>query len=305
MERDQTLAEVVAILAAEEGPLSRCTGSGRWECPIPSREAAIRITEGLRSVFFPGYFGSSRPRPESLRYYIGHVLDDVRRELAQQIEICLRFAGRDSPEDTAVGPESACELAAEFVRRLPKIRRMLGGDVEAAHEGDPAARSLDEPILCYPGILGITNYRIAHELYQLGVPLIPRIITEHAHSITGIDIHPGAQIGERFFTDHGTGVVIGETAILGDRVRIYQGVTLGAKRFPTDADGNPVKGIPRHPIIEDDVTIYSGATILGRVTIGRGSTIGGNVWLTRSVPPDSRITLYPPRREVFDEGGGI
>jgi serine O-acetyltransferase len=182
----------------------------------------------------------------------------------------------------------------------------LSADVQAAYEGDPAATSPEETILCYPGILAITNYRLAHELHLVGVPLLPRIITEHAHSITGIDIHPGATIGEQFFIDHGTGVVIGETCNIGSRVRIYQGVTLGAKSFPLDDDGNPIKGIPRHPIVEDDVVIYGGATILGRITIGCGSVIGGNVWLTRSVPPGSKITqAEPKRKELFSEGEGI
>jgi serine O-acetyltransferase len=181
----------------------------------------------------------------------------------------------------------------------------VGSDVEAAYDGDPALQIKDEAIFSYPGVLAITNQRIAHELYALGVPLIPRMITEHAHALTGIDIHPGARIGERFFIDHGTGVVIGETAILGANVRIYQGVTLGAKSFPKDERGLPIKGIDRHPIVEDDVVIYSGATILGRVTIGRGSSIGGNVWLTHGVPPGSRVTQAEVREQGFEFGGGI
>jgi serine O-acetyltransferase len=167
---------------------------------------------------------------------------------------------------------------------------MLSDDVQAAYEGDPAAKSPSETIFCYPGIFAITNHRVAHELYRLGVPVIPRIISENAHSVTGIDIHPGARIGRSFFIDHGTGVVIGETAIIGDRVRIYQGVTLGAKSFPLDEKGAPIKGIDRHPIIEDDVVIYAGATILGRITVGARSVVGGNVWLTQGLPPDSSIS---------------
>ncbi len=182
---------------------------------------------------------------------------------------------------------------------------MLATDVQAAYEGDPAATSPDETILCYPGVLAITSYRLAHELHVLGVPIIPRIITEHAHSITGIDIHPGTNIGESFFIDHGTGVVIGETSIIGNRVRIYQGVTLGAKSFPLDENGNPIKGIDRHPVVEDDVIIYSGTTILGRVVIGCGSVIGGNVWLIHNVPPGSRITQVEARSEKFENGTGI
>jgi serine O-acetyltransferase len=193
-----------------------------------------------------------------------------------------------------------------FLARLPEVRRLLSTDVQAAYEGDPAATSPEETILCYPGILATTNYRLAHELYKLEVPLLPRLITEHAHSTTGIDIHPGATIGEKFFIDHGTGVVIGETCTIGKGVRIYQGVTLGAKSFPLDEHGNPIKGIARHPIVEDDVVIYGGATILGRITIGHGSVIGGNVWLTHSVPPESRITQAELRRkDVFLGGEGI
>ncbi|MRR39211.1 serine acetyltransferase, partial [bacterium] len=192
-----------------------------------------------------------------------------------------------------------------FLERLPAIQKCLAKDVKAAYEGDPAASSADEVIFCYPAVMAITNFRLAHELHVLGVPLIPRMITEHAHSITGIDIHPGATIGEYFFIDHGTGVVIGETCEIGKHVRLYQGVTLGAKSFKLDEEGRPIKGIPRHPLVEDDVTVYSGATILGRVTIGRGSVIGGNVWLVDSVPPYSRITQAQTIQEYYESGGGI
>jgi serine O-acetyltransferase len=194
---------------------------------------------------------------------------------------------------------------AAFLGRLPEVRRLAASDVEAAYEGDPALRSRDEAIFAYPGVFAVTNQRIAHELHLLEVPLIPRIITEHAHTVTGIDIHPGAAIGERFFIDHGTGVVVGETCRIGARVRLYQGVTLGAKSFPLDADGKPIKGIDRHPIVEDDVVIYAGATILGRNVIGQGSSIGGNVWLTTGVPPNSRITQAEIRDTKFSHGGGI
>jgi serine O-acetyltransferase len=180
-------------------------------------------------------------------------------------------------------------VAIEFIHRLPKLRSILTTDVEAAYNGDPAAENYGEVICCYPAIKAISNYRMAHELMTLGVPLIPRIITEMAHSETGIDIHPGAQIGHHFTIDHGTGVVIGATCIIGNNVKLYQGVTLGAKSFPLDDDGNPIKGIPRHPIIEDDVTIYSNATVLGRITIGRGATIGGNIWITESLEPGAKV----------------
>jgi serine O-acetyltransferase len=178
-------------------------------------------------------------------------------------------------------------------------------DVEAAYEGDPALRSRDEAIFAYPGVFAVTNQRIAHELHVLGVPLIPRIITEHAHTITGIDIHPGAAIGEKFFIDHGTGVVVGETCVIGKNVTLYQGVTLGAKSFPLDEHGNPIKGIPRHPIVEDDVVVYAGATILGRITIGKGSSVGGNVWLTHGVPPGTRVTQAEVRDDRHSHGSGI
>jgi len=267
----------------------------------PSRDAVIEMVEILRSVLFPGYFGSPDVNLETLRFHIGSALDRVQRILVEQIKrgLCLECV-----QDPDLWPECegrAKEIAVQFLGHLPRIKKLLASDVVAAYEGDPAARNTDETIFCYPGILAITNQRIAHELHLLGVPLIPRMVTEHAHSITGIDIHPGAGIGERLFIDHGTGVVIGETCIIGANVRIYQGVTLGAKSFPLDEHGNPIKGIPRHPIIEDDVIIYSGATILGRVRIGRGSVIGGNVWLTRDVPPGSKIAQRRPRLLGLEE----
>ncbi len=188
-----------------------------------------------------------------------------------------------------------------FASSLPHIREVLDTDVQAAYHGDPAARSVDEVLICYPGIEAMIHHRLAHQLYRLGVTLLARIVAEKAHGETGIDIHPGAQIGAGFFIDHGTGVVIGETAVIGERVRMYQGVTLGAKRFPTDEKGNLHKGLPRHPIVEDEVVIYAGATILGRVTIGRGSTIGGNVWLTRSVPAGSHVTQASSQHQVLEE----
>jgi serine O-acetyltransferase len=272
--------------------------------PLPSRDAVIEVVEALRSVLFPGYYGTSELSPETLRYHLGHTLDGVERMLRDQVKrgICFACAERSFHPECQ---EIARRVTDTFLSRLPVIERRVASDVQAAFEGDPAATSPDEAIFCYPGVLAITNYRIAHELHALGVPLLPRMITEHAHSVTGIDIHPGAEIGESLFIDHGTGVVVGETCILGRHVRIYQGVTLGAKSFPLDQDGKPIKGIPRHPIIEDEVIIYAGATILGRVTIGKGSVIGGNVWLTRSVPPGSQVSQAQPRAEAFGNGGGI
>ena len=253
---------------------------------FPSRTALADLVEDLRALLFPGYFGFSDLKAETLRYHLGARMDRVLHGLAEQIQRGLMAA-----DPACDGCEiRALDLARAFLARLPEVRRLLATDIQAGFEGDPAATSPDEVLFCYPGLLAITSQRLAHELLKLGVPILPRMITEHAHSRTGIDIHPGAQIGERFFIDHGTGVVIGETCVIGRNVRIYQGVTLGAKSFPLDAEGHPVKGIPRHPVVEDDVIVYSNATVLGRITLGKGSAIGGNVWLTRSVPPGSVIT---------------
>ncbi|MFQ5671139.1 MAG: serine O-acetyltransferase EpsC [Acidobacteriota bacterium] len=213
----------------------------------------------------------------------------------------LSFAGED--KDTAAA--RAEQIARAWVERLPTLQTMLELDVEAAYRGDPALKSTDEAVLCSPGITAVICFRLAHELCSLGVPLLARMVTEHAHSVTGIDIHPGAQIGESFFIDHGTGVVIGETAVVGNRVRLYQGVTLGAKSFPADPDGKLRKGIARHPILEDDVVVYSWASILAPITIGRGSIIGGNVWVTQDVPPGSLVTQAQLRQAVFSDGAGI
>jgi serine O-acetyltransferase len=274
---------------------------------LPSRDNLIEMVESMRTILFPGYHGTSELTDQNLRFHMGAALDRVQRGLREQLRRAFCFVCKEKdPSRCPQCGERVLHTAQTFLSRLPEVRHMLSTDVQAAYEGDPAATSAEETILCYPGILAITNYRLAHELRRLEVPLLPRIITEHAHSMTGIDIHPGAEIGEKFFIDHGTGVVIGETCIVGQRVRIYQGVTLGAKSFPLDEHGNPVKGIPRHPIVEDDVVIYGGATILGRITIGRGSAIGGNVWLTRSVPPGSKITQAEARRrDLFSEGEGI
>ena len=272
----EALAE--ASTALTEMPL------GRRE--FPSRRAVAALVEELRALLFPGYFGTSELTLETLRYHLGARMDRVLRGLGDQIQRGL-MASDLTCGDCDV---RALDLARAFLLRLPEVRRLLATDIQAGFEGDPAAISPDEVLFCYPGLLAITSQRIAHELFCLGVPLLPRMITEHAHSLTGIDIHPGACLGERFFIDHGTGVVIGETCVIGRNVRLYQGVTLGAKSYPLDDEGHPIKGIPRHPVVEDDVIIYSNATILGRVTLGRGSAIGGNVWLTRSVPPGSVIT---------------
>lgn len=298
------LDALVRNLSSQDCPLVRRADRRPCAQPLPSRDVVIELTEKLRATVFPGYFGSSELRPDTLHYHLGNTLDAIERTLEVQIRRGLAFTC-NTPECEGGCMAQARQMTVSFLRGLPEIQRVLATDVQAAYEGDPALTNPGEAIFCYPGIHAVANYRLAHELHRLGVPLLPRMITEHAHSTTGIDIHPGATIGEALFMDHGTGIVIGETCVLGRGVRIYQGVTLGAKSFPLDKHGKPIKGIARHPVLEDEVVIYSGATILGRVTIGRGSIIGGNVWLTRSIPPGSRVTTQAPRRERFENGGGI
>ncbi len=266
--------------------------------PIPSWSALSEMVELARAILFPGYYGPSVIYSHTMKYHIGVEVEQLHGLLQQQIlaGLCFGIGSDDETQAPLLSPctdyqrKKAALIAARFIEKLPEIRRTLATDVEAAYNGDPAATSFGEVICCYPAIRAISNYRIAHLLLTLGVPLIPRIITEMAHSETGIDIHPGAQIGPYFTIDHGTGVVIGETCIIGRNVKLYQGVTLGAKSFPLDEQGNPVKGIPRHPILEDDVIVYSNATILGRITIGQGATVGGNIWVTEDVPAGTKIT---------------
>ncbi|MBN1500210.1 MAG: serine acetyltransferase [Spirochaetes bacterium] len=281
--------EIVKQLSTNE-LLSKVYHKGIKSTVMPSVKNLKEIMDDLKSVIFPGYFGNPGMETYSIEYHIGATLDRIYSRLKKEIKrgYCFSCAEEGKSDCSLCGEQS--EKAVEMlIKELPKIRHLLGTDALAAYEGDPASRSVGETIFSYPSIKALTNYRISHELFILGVPLIPRIISELAHSETGIDIHPGAEIGEKFFIDHGTGVVIGETCIIGRNVRLYQGVTLGAKSFPLDEQGNPIKGIARHPVVEDDVVIYSGATILGRITIGRGSQIGGNVWLTKSVEPGSVI----------------
>ncbi|MCW1383567.1 serine acetyltransferase [Novosphingobium sp. KCTC 2891] len=259
---------------------------------FPSRHAVSRIIDVLAAALFPLRLGPPDLAVENEDAFVRASLQSALPLLAAQVRMELHYS---RPERGSPAIERAVTaIADELARRLPEIRRLLDTDLEAAYDGDPAARSVDEVLLCYPCVTAVIHHRIAHELYVLGAPLVARIIAEIAHSRTGIDIHPGARIGESFFIDHGTGVVIGQTAIIGDRVRIYQAVTLGARSFSTDEQGRLIKDEPRHPIIEDDVTIYAGATVLGRITIGKGSVIGGNVWLTRSVPPGSRVRQTQP-----------
>jgi serine O-acetyltransferase len=267
---------------------------------LPSRKALQVVVDGLSAALFPNRLGAAELKEESVDYFVGYTLDAALRELNAQIQLELRYSA-DTEHDKAPSVQSALNKVRMFAQTLPKVRQLLDTDLDAAYEGDPAARSLDEVLVCYPGICAIINYRLAHELHQLGLPLIARIISELAHSATGIDIHPGAKIGQGFFIDHGTGVVIGETAVIGRHVRLYQAVTLGAKRFPTDEHGQLIKGSARHPILEDNVVIYAGATILGRINIGAGSVIGGNVWLTRSVPANSHITQAKTQERAVNE----
>ena len=272
------------------------------EAPLPSVEHVERIVRLVKSILFPDYF-NKRQSDESIRaYYIGNYMVELQRLLIKQIAHGLQFCDdcADLHNREAV---YACaeETALKFIDALPEIKRLLYTDVQAMFDNDPAAPNYGEVIFCYPVVNTMIHYRIAHKLHELQVPVIPRIITEQAHSKTGIDIHPGATIGEYFAIDHGTGVVIGETTIIGNHVTLYQGVTLGAKSFKYDAQGNMLN-VPRHPIIEDYVTIYSNASVLGRITIGHHSTIGGNIWLTRDIPPYSRI-LQSKAVDVSYEGG--
>lgn len=273
---------------------------------LPSMKNLKKLTDLIREIIFPGYFGNTSLQPRMISHYLGVYLDELFELLKNEILAGLHFVCDEEETRNNVDMESAAENAAiAFIQSLPDIRRKMGNDVDALFLGDPAAKSYGEIIFCYPAVKAILNYRIAHRMVELGVPLIPRYITEMAHSETGIDIHPEARIGEYFAIDHGTGVVIGSTCIIGNHVKIYQGVTLGAKSFEVDENGNPVKGIPRHPIVDDNVVIYSGATILGRITIGKNSVIGGNVWVNRDVPANSKIVQGKPKGQTFSEGAGI
>jgi serine O-acetyltransferase len=258
--------------------------------PLPSGTVLEEIVRLARAILFPGFFGKSQVNIQTIKYQIGVEVEKLNHLLAEQILAGLCFAEECEPQcDRNKLKQQAREIASETVARLPMIRKVLATDVEAAYNGDPAAKSIAEILLCYPVIKALTSYRLAHELFLQGVPLIPRMMTEMAHSETGIDIHPGATIASYFTIDHGTGVVIGETCAIGNHVKIYQGVTLGAKSFPLDEQGNPIKGIPRHPIIEDDVIVYANATLLGRIRIGRGCIVGANTWVLNDMPPETTV----------------
>nr|WP_319570678.1 serine O-acetyltransferase EpsC [uncultured Draconibacterium sp.] len=302
---DQKILETVTKLSNPESYKLVCHKHMMGD-PLPSNKQLKRIINLVREILFPGYFGTTTLKTTITPHYMGVYVDELLEMLTREILAGLCFECTDESEQRVEKHRTdAQEKAVAFIEFLPEIRRRLVADVEATFLNDPAAKNFGEVIFSYPGIRAMTNYRIAHKLQQLDVPLIPRFITEMAHSETGIDIHPRAQIGESFTIDHGTGVVIGSTCIIGDNVKIYQGVTLGAKSFPLDDDGNPIKGIPRHPILENNVVIYAGATILGRVTVGENSVIGGNVWVTNDLPANSRVVQKRPRDIPFMDGAGI
>ena len=274
---------------------------------LPSREAVVECVQTLRQLVFPGYFGQQQLTGQNLPFRVGELVMEISDLLLEQVACSLRMTDRVAGQGAAdrnlrdVDIE-ATRIMATFLDRIPAVRDILTTDVQAAFDGDPAAKSSDETIFCYPGVLAITVQRLAHELHLLGVPLLPRMMTEYAHSQTGIDIHPGAELGPSFFIDHGTGVVIGETTQIGARVKVYQGVTLGAL---APAYGQALRGRKRHPTVEDDVTIYSGATILGGETvIGHGAVIGGNVFITSSVPPLNQVTAEPPKLKYRNRNPG-
>jgi serine O-acetyltransferase len=289
------LARLVAELRVSREETHSIRRDGEPHRP-PSRDKLAQIISGLTEGLFPRHYGQFEVNGENIDYFVGHSLSIALDMLSDQIHLAALFVGDE------LGPgfrqPDAVELTRAFAAQLPALRGILINDLRAAFVGDPAAKSFPEILIGYPGMTAVIHHRLAHLLYDLNARLIARLFAEIAHARTGIDIHPGARIGSGFFIDHGTGVVIGETSIIGDNVRIYQAVTLGARHFPTDEDGRLVKGDARHPIVEDDVVIYAGATILGRIVIGRGSTIGGNVWLTHDVPPNSVVTQASLRNKV-------
>jgi serine O-acetyltransferase len=266
--------------------------------PLPSYRDVVEILGDLREILYPGYGRRQNLHLGNVAYHVGDLIDGLHDRLTQQIVRAFRYDCRSG--DGEVDLEAKAQaMVIRFLETIPELRRTLAGDVQAAFDGDPAAKSLDEIVFCYPGVAAVTVYRLAHELFRLGVPLIPRMMTEYAHGKTGIDIHPGATIGRRFFIDHGTGVVIGETTRIGNDVKLYQGVTLGALSFPRDASGNIIRGMKRHPTLEDDVVVYANATILGGETvIGHHAVIGSNVWLTASVEPYTIVSLEKPSLRI-------
>ena len=280
-----------------------------YDKPLPSVQILREIVDLIREIVFPGFFGNTKLTEHTVQYHMGVHCEKLYHLLFEQIYKVLTFEKhhqsiQSAPEEAKTEETVAAEKTRLILEHLPKIKRLLSTDIKAIYNSDPAAKNYGEIIFCYPAIKALLNYRIAHELYILDIPIIPRFITEMAHSETGIDIHPGATIGKYFSIDHGTGIVIGQTTIIGHHVRLYQGVTLGAKNFIIDEAGNPID-TPRHPILEDHVTVYANASILGRITIGCGTVVGGNVWLTHSVPPNSKITQTKAVEDIFTDGLGI
>jgi len=266
---------------------------------LPSRDEILEVVKLLLELFYPGYYGRQDLTDENLAFHVGNLLSKVREKVERQVETCLCFAAECDGKPTHPCSDAARRVAAAFLERLPSVRDSLILDVQAAYDGDPAASSLDEVILAYPGMLAVTVHRVAHELHVMGVPLMPRIMSEWAHSRSGTDIHPGARIGRSFFIDHATGVVVGETTTIGANVKLYQGVTLGALSIPKDERGRVIRDTKRHPTVEDGVTIYANATVLGgRTVVGADSVVGGSVFVTESVPPSTRVALRPPEVTV-------
>ncbi len=287
--RVKTIADTVSELSRPENLHSVC--HMRWQGePLPSQRAVAEIVDLCRALIFPGFFGDGEVSRYNVEYHTGIRCERLYELLVNQIMagLCFCVDCNEAPDMEAIR-RNAEEKASDFIAYLPELRRLLTTDVRATYIGDPAAESTDEVIYCYPAIRAISNYRIAHQLVKLNVPIIPRMISEQAHSETGIDIHPAATIGESFTIDHGTGIVVGATAIIGNNVKLYQGVTLGAKSFATDENNNPIKGVPRHPIIGDNVVIYSNTSILGRITVGAGAIIGGNIWVTEDVAEGEKL----------------
>lgn len=295
MNRKEVLSRNVVLLSniSDEEKKMRTEGD-----QLPSIDSVRHIIELLKQIFFPGFFGSGVGSRESRFYHVGINMEKLIEEIEEQISLSFScFNGGKSDDEVE-------QIALQFVNNLPEIKRMLYTDIEAMFKSDPAVTAYSEIIFCYPIMQAMVHYRVAHSLLKLKVPVLPRIITEMAHSATGIDIHPGAEIGEYFSIDHGTGVVIGETCIIGNHVTLYQGVTLGAKKFTYNDSGQPVN-TPRHPIVEDNVTIYSNSSILGRITIGHDTIVGGNIWLTESVKPHSKIVQQRAVSESFSDGAGV
>jgi len=291
------LDALVAAILASYDPDARAQHLNRRH--LPSRDEIVALVPLLLELFYPGYYGRQDLVDDNLEHHLTTLLAALRERLARQIETCLCFAREQAGGTTSDCGAAARSTTAALLARLPAIRDALVLDVQAAYDGDPAAQSLDEVILAYPGLLAITVHRVAHELYRLEVPLMPRILSEWAHTRTGVDLHPGAEIGRSFFIDHATGAVVGETTRIGDRVKLYQGVTLGALSHPRDESGRVVRGTKRHPTVDDDVTLYAHATVLGGDTVvGADSIVGGSVFLTRSVPAGSRVAMKPPELSV-------